>query len=86
MKVVPTEAPQTDKEKALQALILNATGPNKTAGIVNNLNSLVKRKKPVAAPVEAIAEESVAEESNGKGKRKAEDQGENEEKKVKVDE
>lgn len=56
----------------------------KASGVVNNLNSLVKKKKKVVEAVEEVVEE-------GKGKRKAEDPLEAEgsssaEKKVKVDE
>lgn len=77
LKVVPAEAPKTESELTLEAFIRDATGPGKTQGIINNLNSLVKRKKPVAVPV-------VEAEASGSGlKRKAEDEGEGEAKKVK---
>ncbi|KAL8280950.1 hypothetical protein RQP46_006629 [Phenoliferia psychrophenolica] len=77
LKVVPEAAPQTEAEKALEAVIRNATGP-KAAGIVNNLNSLVKKKKPV--PVQDGA--------SGSGeKRKADEaSAQGDEKKAKVDE
>lgn len=71
--------PKTATEEALEALIKGATGPAKTQGIINNLNSLVKKKKPVPV-VEQVA---VQAESSGT-KRKAEDApGQTDEKKSK---
>jgi hypothetical protein len=48
---------------------------------VNNLNSLVKRKKPASASVSTPV---VEEEESGKGKRKAEEVLEGEDKKAKL--
>lgn len=94
LKVVPEEAPKTDAEQALEAMIRSATGPAQTKGLVNNLNSLVKKKKPAAPPpvIAANGSESGSgstsvEESAAAGKRKAEEaQGQGEEKKAKLEE
>lgn len=78
LKVVPEEAPKTDKDLALEAFLLHAVSPSKTKGIVNNLNSLVKKKKVVAVPVDSEngelkrkAEEEVAKEGEGEKKAKS---------------
>lgn len=83
---MPVEAPKTDAEKRLDELLKGAAANGAaSSGIVNNLNSLVKKKaKPVAhdaKPVIELQAETVAppaqvapEEDltvSGKGKRKA---------------
>lgn len=80
---MPEAAPLDPTEAALADLIKGATGTGKAQGIINNLNSLVKRKK--TAPT---TEES---ESNATGtKRKVDEVDEgstvtSEEKKLKHD-
>ena len=81
LKVVPEEAPKTESEKRLDELLKGAADA-KASGVVNNLNSLVKKKKKVVDTVEEVVEE-------GKGKRKADEpvaEGSSEEKRAKVDE
>ena len=84
LKVVPEAAPKTEAEKTMEALILKAAGPVKAAGIVNNLNSFVKKKKPTPVPV-ASGSGSAAVSGSGGEKRKAEESNQGEDKKAKVD-
>ncbi|KAK4701015.1 HAT1-interacting factor 1, partial [Phenoliferia sp. Uapishka_3] len=86
LKVVPEAAPKTESEKTLEALIGGVASRAGASGVVNNLNSLVKRKKPSTVPAPDIVK---SEESNGGVKRKAEEppvEGEAMDKKAKVEE
>ena len=92
MKTVPTEPEPSAADKALEDFLRQATGVSGSSAPVNDLNSLVKKKKKpsnIAAPAAVKKEEAPIEvtEEDGKGKRKAEEEvgkEESEEKKVKV--
>ncbi|SGY15041.1 BQ5605_C013g07219 [Microbotryum silenes-dioicae] len=66
LKFVPEEAPKTEAEKQIDALLQNSNFTNALkSGQVNNLNSLVKKKKQPAAPVaESAASVEKREEGN----------------------
>lgn len=92
---MPVEAPKTDAEKRLDELLKGAAANGSASGVVNNLNSLVKKKKVKPSedkPVIELQAEVVApppdhapEEDLTVGKRKAEDALEgDDEKKAKV--
>ncbi|KDE07400.1 hypothetical protein MVLG_02267 [Microbotryum lychnidis-dioicae p1A1 Lamole] len=66
LKFVPEEAPKTEAEKQIDALLQKSDFTNALkSGQVNNLNSLVKKKKQPAAPVaESAASVEKREEGN----------------------
>ncbi|SCV70279.1 BQ2448_1673 [Microbotryum intermedium] len=58
LKFVPEEAPKTEAEKQIDALLQNSNFTNALkSGQVNNLNSLVKKKKQPTAPAGSAAVE-----------------------------
>ncbi|GAA5852323.1 hypothetical protein JCM5353_006048 [Sporobolomyces roseus] len=94
LKTVPTEPEPSASDKALEDFLRQATGVNSSAP-VNDLNSLVKKKKkPISTPAAGVVKkeeapiEGTVVEEDGQGKRKAEEpvgkEEESEEKKVKV--
>ncbi|SCZ87418.1 BZ3500_MvSof-1268-A1-R1_Chr2-2g04884 [Microbotryum saponariae] len=68
LKFVPEEAPKTEAEKQIDALLQNSNFTNALkSGQVNNLNSLVKKKKLPAAPVAESAASAEKREEGAQG-------------------
>ncbi|GAA5926342.1 Hif1p [Sporobolomyces koalae] len=91
LKTVPTEPAPSASDLALESFLRSATGAapaGSTSAPVNDLNSLVKKKKkptPAPASEQARPEGKTSEVEEQNGKRKAEEPStEQEEKKVKV--
>lgn len=82
LKIVAEEAPKSATDLALDAFLATAAAKGiSTSGVINNLNSLVKKKKAVVAP--AVEDEGNVEASGSGSKRKGDEVDGSEEKKSK---